>query len=131
MGHLEYKKTSNHMFSEFGCHMHGVYEIYYFVSGDVEIMVEGRIFKLTPHSLIIFPPNVLHGCQVNSREEYVRYCLYISPQDMMPERRHLLTDIIPSDIKSHSHEILYEHTEAFQLEQFYTNLNRLEQQPEE
>ena len=130
MGHLEYKKKSNRIFSELGCHIHSVYEIYYFVSGDAELMVEGRIFKLTPHSLLIFPPNVLHGIQVNSCDDHVRYCLYISPQDLIPERLHFLTDIV-TDTKKAPQELLYEHTEAFRLEQFFYNLKQLEEQPED
>lgn len=130
MIHLEYKKKSNRIFSEFSCHIHSVYEIYYFVSGDADLMVEGRILKLTPHSLLIIPPNVLHGIQVNSCNDYVRYCLYISPQDLIPERMHLLTDIVP-DIKEPTQELLYEHTEDFRLEQFFYNLKQLEEQPED
>lgn len=130
MIHLEYKKKSNRIFSEFSCHIHSVYEVYYFVSGDADLKVEGRIFKMTPHSLLIIPPNVLHGIQVNSRNDYVRYCLYITPQDLIPERMYLLTDIIP-DISAPTQELLYEHTEAFRLEQFFYNLKQLENQPED
>lgn len=130
MIHLEYKKRSNRIFSEFECHIHNVYEIYYFVSGDVELMIEGKILRLTPHSLVIIPPSVLHGCQVNSCDDYVRYCLYVAPQDLIPERMHLLTDIV-SDIKNPTQELMYEHTEAFRLEQFFYNLKQLEGQSDE
>ncbi|MCQ2505591.1 MAG: AraC family transcriptional regulator [Lachnospiraceae bacterium] len=127
---LEYHKSSNNIFSEFGCHIHTSYEIYYFVSGDVELMVEGRVCKLTPHSLIIFPPNVLHGCQVNTHDDYVRYCLYIDPVDILPERLPLLTSLV-SDFHNTPQEILYEHTEAFNLEQFFYNLKQLEDLPKD
>lgn len=131
MGHLEYQKKSNRIYSEMDCHFHSVYEIYYFVSGDADIMVEGKIYHLTPHSLLVLAPNVLHGIRVNSREDYVRYCLFIEPNDIIPERMHLLTAILPDYKKNPSQEILYRHTENFQLEQFFFNLKQLDNLSEE
>lgn len=131
MGVLEYHKKSNRVYSELECHAHSVYEVYYFVAGDAELMVEGRVFKLTPHSLIIFPPGVLHGIQVNSKEDYIRYCLYIEPNEIMPERKHLLTEVIPNMKLQANQELLYENTKDFNLEQFFSNLKMLESQPKE
>lgn len=131
MGHLEYQKVSNRIYSELDCHFHSVYEIYYFVSGDADIMVEGKIYPLSPHSLLVLAPNVLHGIRVNSRADYVRYCLFIEPEDIIAERLHLLTNILPDIKKNPSQEILYEHTEAFRLEQFFYNLKQLENQNED
>lgn len=129
MGVLEYQKKSNRIFSEFDCHVHtDVYEIYYFISGDADIMVEGKVYKLTPYSLIIFPPKVLHGIQINSNEDYVRYCLYIDANEIIPERRHLLADIIPNMEYSINQEILYNNVKDFHLEQFFAYLKKLETQ---
>lgn len=131
MSHLEYQKKSNRIYSEMECHFHSVYEIYYFVSGDADIMVEGKIYNLTPHSLLVLAPNVWHGIRVNSRADYVRYCLFIEPDDIIPERMHLLTEILPEYIKNSSQELLYRNTEAFRLEHFFYNLKQLESQSEE
>ena len=128
---LEYQKKSNRIYSEFGCHYHDVYEVYYFVSGDAEILVEGKIYPLKPHSLILLAPNVLHGIQVNSTADYVRYCLYIAPEDIIPERLHILKHFMPDLKKDPNQEILYEHTESFRLEEFFYNIKQVENQPPE
>lgn len=132
MAILEYRKISNVTFTEFQSHMHDSYEIYYFVKGDVEIRIEGHIYKLSPHTVIIIPPNTIHGSHVSSRADYVRYCIYLSPEeDILPERMHLLKRIIPNYKDNPSQEILYENVEDFRLEDFFYNIKQLDGQPEE
>lgn len=131
MGHLEYHKSSNRIYSELGGHCHSVYEIYYFVCGNAEIMIEGKIHPLTPHSLLVIPPNVFHGIRVNTRNDYIRCCMYVGHNDIIPERKHLLSAIMPDTKKKASQELLYEHIESYRLEQFFYNLKQLENQPEE
>lgn len=129
---LEYQKKTNRIFSELECHCHSVYEIYYFISGDAEIMVEGKIYKLTPHSLVLIAPHMLHGIQVNSDADYVRTVLFLTAKDdMLPEHAHLLTSIMPDHTKYPEHEFFYEHTEAFRLDEFFYNIKQLETQPAE
>ena len=65
--------TTSHMKSDtFEVHYHSCYEIYYFLKGDADYMVEGREYHLTPHSLILLSPYVFHGVRVNSTTDYVR-----------------------------------------------------------
>lgn len=128
---LEYHKKNNKIYSQLDGHCHSVYEIYYFISGDADIMVEGNIYPLYPHTLFLIAPNVLHGIRVNSRADYVRNVLFISPENLLPERRHLLTAIMPSPKKKPAMELLYEHTEDFHLDDFFYNLKQLETQPRE
>lgn len=131
MSFVEYHKKTNRIFSEFECHCHSVYEIYYFISGDAEILIEGKKYKLVPHSLILLAPGVLHGIQVNSSEDYVRNVLYIAKKDVIPERLHILTDIVPDIKKEPSKAFIYEHAEAFHMDQFYYNIYQLDNQPKE
>lgn len=112
-------------------HCHTVYEIYYFISGDADIMVEGQIYPLSPHTLFIIAPNVLHGIRVNSRADYVRDVLFMRPEHLLPERRHILTGILPSHKKKPTTELLYEHTEDFHLDDFFLNIRKLDDQPPE
>lgn len=127
---LEYQKKTNRIFSELECHCHSVYEIYYFISGDANIMVEGKIHKLTPHSLLLIAPQMLHGIQVTSDADYVRTVLFLTPKDdLIPERTHLLTSIMPDHKKNANQEFFYEHTESFRLDEFFYNLKQLEDQP--
>ena len=128
---LEYQKNSNRIYSEFEGHCHSEYEIFYFISGDAELMVEGKIYKLTPHSLFILPPNTMHGIQVNSRMDYIRHVLFMTPQDIIPERMYLLTGLIPDRRKAPGQEIFFEHIERFHMEQFFHHLKLLHTQPED
>ncbi|MBO4750529.1 MAG: helix-turn-helix transcriptional regulator [Lachnospiraceae bacterium] len=128
---LEYHKKDKKVYSQLDGHFHSVYEIYYFISGDADIMVEGKIYPLKPHTLFLITPGVLHGIRVNSRADYVRNVLFLSPDNLMPERRQLLTDIMPGGKKKRSLEVLYEHTEAYHLDDFFYQLHRLDDQPQE
>lgn len=128
---VEYHKKNNKVYSELDGHIHSVYEIYYFISGDAEIMVEGTVYPLSPHTLFLIAPNVLHGIQVNSRADYVRNVLFFSPEHLMPERRYLLSSIMPDHKKKPTTELLYEHTEDFHLDDFFYQLKQLDDQPED
>jgi len=123
---LEYNKISNRVYSELEGHCHSFYEIYYFISGDARLMVEGKIYNLTPHTLFLLAPNVYHGIDIVSRADYIRHILYLNPQDILPERMHLLTEVAPDHKKYPNANIVYEHTEDFHLEQFYHNMKQLE-----
>lgn len=128
---LEYHKINNRIYSQLEGHCHTVYEIYYFISGDADIMVEGKMYHLTPHTLFIIAPNVLHGIKVNSKADYVRNVLFISPEHLSLERRHLLTGIVPGHKKAGVSEILYENTESYHLDEFFYHINQLDSQPED
>lgn len=125
MAIVEYQKKTNRIFSEFACHCHSVYEVYYFISGDCDIMIEGKVYKLKPHSLILLAPGVMHGIQVNSTDDYVRDVIYIMTKDVIPERLHMLTGMIPDIRKNPNKAFIYEHAEDFGLDQFYYNVHKM------
>lgn len=75
---------------EFALHCHSCYEIYYFVSGSVEYMVEGRRYRLAPGSLLLFAPGVVHGVRPEDCEEYCRYALHFYPECLPQEGRAVL-----------------------------------------
>jgi len=128
---VEYRKKHNQIYSEIEGHCHTFFEVYYFISGDAEIMVEGNVYTLSPHTLILLAPNVMHGIKVNSRADYVRDVLYFHPQDLMPDCRHLLTSILKAPKKALARELIYSHAENFRLDSFYYNIRQLDDQPQE
>lgn len=131
MGLIEYHKHTNRVFSELQCHFHSVYEIYYFISGDCEILVDSVRYKLTPHSLMLIAPNILHGIQVNSSEDYVRTCLYLRGDELQPERQFLLDSVMHKHSRDQGRDIYYENTEKYHLDSFFLNLKDLENKPQE
>lgn len=68
----------------YGIHCHIFYEIYYYISGDVRYLVEGQHYTLTPHSILLMAPGVLHGVRVEGTEPYERYACHFMPE-ILPE----------------------------------------------
>lgn len=127
---MEYYKKSNKATSDFESHFHGVYEVYYFISGNVHYMVNGKVYPLTPHSLLLLAPNVMHGVQVLDNSDYIRYSAYFDPTELSPERRSFLLSAFSDHNKSERHELYFQDVESYRLEHFFQNLMDAENQPE-
>ena len=57
---------------EYALHCHETFEVYYFISGRVSYLVEGRQYTPLPESMLLLPPNVFHGVRVEGQETYER-----------------------------------------------------------
>lgn len=104
---------------KFQIHCHNIYEIYYFIEGDVDYLVEGKLYHPTPHSLLLLSPHVFHGVRVNSGETYSRFALHFHPDLVNIERRHLLLSAFPNNGKYSQKEVYYENTDDFRLYTFF------------
>lgn len=71
----------NHMLMEspydFPLHIHDIYELIFLKKGDVSYMTEGKVYKLTPNSLLLTRPLENHAIIVNSQQPYERYNILI------------------------------------------------------
>lgn len=56
-------------------HMHNGYEILYFVRGDAEYIIEGSVYKLRPHDLLLIHPRCFHCLRPLSNATYERFCI--------------------------------------------------------
>lgn len=124
----EYKvfKKSNQILEHYDYHFHDVYEIYYFISGDADYLVEGKEYHLTPHSLILLSPYVLHSVKVHSSSDYIRCCLYFRSDNIILERRSFLLSCFPGQSKYvDKQEIFFENTQEYNLEGYFHNFTRL------
>lgn len=59
-------------------HHHDFYEVYFFLSGQVEYRVEGRIFHMEPGDLLLISPQELHQPLVEPDVRYERIVLWIN-----------------------------------------------------
>ena len=59
-------------------HHHDFYEIYYFISGDVEYRVEGKTYILQKGDLLLISPGVFHQPMVRPGVPYERIVLWIN-----------------------------------------------------
>jgi AraC-like DNA-binding protein len=72
-------------------HCHAEYEIYYFIRGDVERRIEGRQYPMAPESLLLIPPNNVHGVFIQSARLHERVSIHFVPELLdEPERAPLL-----------------------------------------
>ena len=61
---------------EYALHCHNFYEVYFFLDGDVDYLVEGTQYKPTPNSLLLLSPNVFHGVKINGSRPYKRFSVH-------------------------------------------------------
>ena len=59
-------------------HDHDFYELYYFLGGSVEYLVEGRSYTLQPDDILLISPMELHRPMVAPDEAYERIVLWIN-----------------------------------------------------
>ncbi|MBQ8173973.1 MAG: helix-turn-helix domain-containing protein [Clostridia bacterium] len=76
-------------------HSHLNYEMLYFVRGDAEYNIEGRIFPLKPHDLIFIQPKQFHCLHLLSLAPYERYVSNFDAHVLPCENRERL-DNLPS-----------------------------------
>jgi AraC-like DNA-binding protein len=103
-------------------HCHNYYEVYYFIDGDADYMVEERGYHLTPHSLLLLSPNVFHGIKINSNKPYHRFALHFYPEIVSIERRHLLLSAFPSISKYSGNEVFYQNCDQYRIFSFLQSL---------
>ena len=76
-------------------HSHLTYEMLYFVRGDAEYNIEGRIFPLKPHDLIFIQPKHFHCLHVLSPAPYERYVSNFDAHVLPSENRERLDNLPP------------------------------------
>lgn len=63
---------------EFCLHNHAMYELEYYLSGDVVYMVDGVRYQMQPGSLLLIGPTVPHKLFINADTSFERHILYIA-----------------------------------------------------
>ena len=59
--------------STFSTHFHNYYELYLFLSGDVEYIVGDTTYNLKPYDLLLIKPTVYHYPKIQSSTPYERF----------------------------------------------------------
>lgn len=71
------EKSSN---DNFFLHSHDEYEIYMFLEGNSNCIIEGRVYPLSPGDMLIIRKNEMHRVYHNKKTHYKRFILMVSPQ---------------------------------------------------
>lgn len=115
----------------FAIHCHHEYEIYYFIEGNVDYLIEGKLYHPSPHSLLLMAPYVLHGVRINTSELYHRYTIHFNPECLHIENRTLLMSQLPDVQKISDKEVFYEGTKEYHLDVFADAMEKCFEQPDE
>ncbi len=70
-----YRVTEKPQYNEISLHRHEWYEVLYFISGDAECVFEYERKKLFPGDVVLVPPRELHGVEILSDMQYVRFVI--------------------------------------------------------
>ncbi len=111
-------KCTQSVTERYDLHCHNFYEIYYFLEGDADYLVEGHQYHLSPHSLLLLAPHTFHGVKINSRKPYRRYALHFHPDLLSMEHRRLLLSVFPVFENNPDQKIYFEQVEKYGLEAF-------------
>lgn len=61
-------------------HIHDMYELYYFISGDVTYYIEGQNYIINPNDILIINSRELHKPVFNSNKPYERIVIHFNPR---------------------------------------------------
>lgn len=72
---------SDNALDEVSLHHHDFYELYFFLSGNVNYVIGGRNYQLLPGDLLLISPLELHQPRITAeRHPYERIVLWVSPK---------------------------------------------------
>ena len=69
------KEKGPHYEEVFEKHFHLIYELLFFVSGNVDLVLENKIYHLKPNDLVLIKPGQHHYVIPQSEETYERYVI--------------------------------------------------------
>lgn len=107
---------------EYSLHCHNHYEIYYFLEGDIDYLVEGCKYKPQPGSMLLLAPHAFHGFRVRTEGAYRRYTLHFNPEILSLERRAFLLSAFPTVHQDLGRNIYYEDVERYNMDVYYNAL---------
>lgn len=91
---------------EFFLHNHSMYELEYYLSGNVVYMVNGTRYEIQPGSLLLIAPAVSHRLLIDTDAEYERHIMYISAFNTQSYLAKLAEQCLPV-IENQQTKVLY------------------------
>lgn len=61
-------------------HTHDTFEVFWFLNGDIDYIIEGQVFPLKPFEIIMIPPHVMHRAVQKSPSRYERLIINIGTE---------------------------------------------------
>lgn len=82
--------------SNFPSHMHNEYEILYFLEGDADYMIEGSVYNLRRHDVLIIKPRTYHNLLPKSNAIYERYVINFNADELPDDTAAELSSLPPA-----------------------------------
>ena len=80
---FEIEHAADTHYHEVEPHYHEFYELFFFLNGHIDYVVEDQIFEMRRGDLLVIPPSTLHNPIFRDFDvPYERYVLWISAQCM-------------------------------------------------
>ena len=114
--HYAHSIDDNLKSEDYQLHCHSYYEIYYFIAGDVSYLVEGKLYKPAPHSLLLLPCKYFHGVKIESEKTYERFTLHFREDVIPKENRQLLLSVFSGG------ELYYQNVDEYRIPAYFNNL---------
>ena len=73
--------------TRFHSHIHNDYELFYFLRGDADYIIEGATYRMHRHDLLLIRPRIYHNLLLHSNATYERFVINFSKEDV-PEFVH-------------------------------------------
>lgn len=124
-----YNET-DYVTGEYVLHCHNYYEIYFFLEGDVDYLVEGQQYRPSPNSILLLSPHVFHGVRINSAAAYRRFPIHFHADVLSVERRPLLLSVFPTPDHANA-KIYFENVDQYQIPALFEALDSCISMPEE
>jgi len=77
---IAHSVTENPNQESFYKHSHNDYELFFFIRGDAEYVLENRCFTLKPYTLLFIKPAVYHYLRLKTLSPYERFIVNFSPK---------------------------------------------------
>lgn len=78
--YADYASQMKAMHQPIGLHHHAFYEIFFFLSGDIDYLIESRLYHLRPGDLLLINPSEMHQpVFVPAQGFYERIVLWLEP----------------------------------------------------
>jgi AraC-like DNA-binding protein len=79
----EYFHYKDRTVTEVEYHNHDFYEIYFFLSGKVTYVIEGKSYRLTPGDIVLLSNRELHRPSIEHGSIYERIVLWVNPEYLL------------------------------------------------
>ncbi|MFV0414357.1 MAG: helix-turn-helix domain-containing protein [Oscillospiraceae bacterium] len=111
-----YHNTSNEPTDGYVSHCHAMYEIFFFMQGNIDYKVEGCEYTLSPESILLIAPGIFHGVKINTTQVYHRFSVHFMPELLTEQERETLLACF------YGEKIYYPALSRFEMEHYFRSI---------